>query len=133
MLSLGGAASLFSGGGNTSGFASYGFYGNTRIQLIPGKFVLEFNGNYQRNNVNYINIWEKVGSFKEIKANTFFEYFFTYSFSLKAGLEYINRNYDYTENDVRTILQLDGFDYKYFNGQEDLNLLRPLVEMNILF
>jgi hypothetical protein len=133
MLSLGSAASIFSGGGTTSGFASMGVYGNSRIKIVPGKFVVEVNGSYQKNNVDYINVWEKVGSFREIKASSYFEYFFTYSLSLKAGIEYINRDYDYTADDVRTILQLDGFDYMYFNGQEDLNLLRPSVEMNILF
>ena len=133
MISIGGAASLFDNDGETSNFDAYGIYGNSRITLVPGRFVIEANASWQRNAVDYINIWEKVGSFTQIDISAYLEYFISTSFSFKTGIQYLTKDYDYTVQDINSIISEDGFDYLYFQGQEDLNLLRPTIEFNILF
>ncbi len=50
-----------------------------------------------------------------------------------AGLDYISKDYNYTSEDVNEILSIPGFDYTYFLGQEDVQILRPHIEINILF
>ena len=132
-ISLGAAASFFDGGSYTSGFKNYGVYGNLRYQIVPQIFVVEANLSWQTNDVDYINIWEKIGGFNNITSGAFFEYFFSTNLSFKAGLDYISKDYNYTSEDVNDILSIPGFDYTYFLGQEDVQILRPHIEINILF
>jgi hypothetical protein len=132
-LSLGAAASFFDANGRTSGFKNYGVYGNLRYQLIPTTLVVEANANFQRNDVDYLNVWEKVGIFDRLTAGMLLEYFFNTNFSMRLGLDYIDQKYGYRADEAIQIIALDGFDYRYFNGQGDATIFIPTFEINWLF
>jgi hypothetical protein len=131
--SVGGVFSTYDGGNELSGVESLTLYGNGRFQVLPQSLILETSFSYQDNVVDAIRVVEEIGTYNSINVEGSVEYFFGSSYALKLGMQYISRDFAYTNAIAAEILSTDGLDYTYFRGQEDYTLTRPFAEINILF